>query len=156
MKTANKKVAENHSSMRQNIYIMPVGATTIYRMQKMVSPAVGVQLGINPRADGVYMFCRTLGTRNIKRARRNRDLLLDWISGLHGKEGNRAMPRFNNPDRLTGLITRSTNLIKEEREQKHNLGTLRRMITSLKDETVRLSRKRKEAEERVVEWEELK
>ncbi len=154
MKQQNKAVAENHSSMRANIYIMP--RTTkggIFKMQKMVSKRVGEHLGINPTAQGVYMFRKTLGTSSVKRARRERDSLLDYIAGLHGKDGERAMPRFNNPDHLTGLLDKSNNIIKEEREQVHNLGTLRRMVSSLKDEVVQLGSKRKESLQRVLEWE---
>ncbi len=154
MKKSNKAVAENHSTMRANIYIMP--RTTkggIFKMQKMVSKRVGEHLGINPTAQGVYMFRKTLGTSSVKRARRERDSLLDYIAGMHGKDGERAMPRFNNPDHLTGLLDKSNNIIKEEREQVHNLGTLRRMVSSLKDEVVQLGSKRKESLQRVLEWE---
>jgi hypothetical protein len=154
MKKSNKAVAENHSSMRANIYIMP--RTTkggIFKMQKMVSKRVGEHLGINPTAQGVYMFRKTLGTSSVNRARRRRDSMLDYIAGLHGKDGDRAMPRFNNPDHLTPLLKRVSDVIVEEREQQHNLSTLSRMMVSLKEEVSSLGVKRKEAITRIAEWE---
>ena len=153
MKTSNKKVAENHSSMRANIYIMKRAGRSFYAMQKMVSPTVGKQLGIKPTAGGVYMFRRTLETSSIKRARRNRDSLLDYIAGLHGQDGDRAMPRFNNPDHLTQLEHKATTIVQEVREKEDCMYSVYTAYKALRTDVIGLRTQKNDTLNRVNEWE---